>query len=79
MTNPIEQDEIKNVTYGTMVASCRQQLIEEELLSFQDGQYFITAKGKKRVEKHLERYTMLPAQLILIEHFMLERHGLSVE
>jgi predicted transposase YbfD/YdcC len=61
------------------IASCRKQLIEDELLSCEDGQYFLTDKGRIRVEKELQRYQMMPARMMLIEQYILQRHGFIVE
>lgn len=65
-----EQDELR---------SCRRQLIEDGLLSEENGQYFVTEKGKQRVHKELDRYKFMPARLVLIQHFILEQNGLAVE
>lgn len=75
----LETEVIENVSYETLIASCRQQLIEDGLLSCEGGQYFTTDKGKQRVEKELQRYQLIPARLVLIEQYIMEHHGLSVE
>lgn len=60
------------------LASCRRQLIEDGLMSCEDGQYLLTEKGKARVEKELQRYQMIPARLVLIQNYILEQHEIAV-
>ncbi|NOV01372.1 hypothetical protein [Paenibacillus planticolens] len=71
-------DVTEEVSKEQFTEACRKQLIEDELLSVENGRYFLTEKGKARAAKELQRYQMMPAKMLLIEQYILEHYGLAI-
>lgn len=68
----------EQASHEELLAACRHQLIEDGLMTCEDGQYFISEKGTQLVGKELQRYQMMPARYVLIEQYILQIHGLTV-
>lgn len=63
----------------TFLQSCINQLLEQGDALYQDGQYSLTERGRKKVIKELQRYELRPGMMVLLQMWYAERFGLRME